>query len=339
MNALVLQQKIFEQIKERSSNKTAFAAELSQLLGLGTSAVYKRTRGDILLNLEELYLLANHYQISLDQFSLTTSGHTSFYFKALIEKPNTFQEYLQSINADIELLGQSQNPLMYYVSNDLPIFYYFLSPELLAFKLFIWARTIWEWSGFQKKKFDIQQMFRKYPLLKQEQVSWTAFQTIPSIEFWQKSILDHLLKQIRYYYHNDVFANKTDAFILCEQLHLLIQRIQEMALTENKSGTKEKQARRKKARKKFKLFQNEINNTNNIVLIQSKDINAVYTTFDSPNFQVSSDPSMLLYSKGWFERIQKRSRLISGSEGNCLHFFNDLRKRIKKTERELKKKQ
>ncbi len=337
MNILVFQQKIFELIKEKSANKTNFVADLSQLLGLGSSAVYKRIRGDIQLNIEELYLLAHHYQISLDQFFLKNSGHTMYYFKALEKKPKSLEDYLQSINTDMERLGQSQNPIIYYVSNDLPIFYYFLSPELLAFKLFIWARTIWEWPGFQRKKFDIYQMLQKYPVLKEEQISWTSYQAIPAIEFWKESILDHLLKQIEYYHDNNVFAKKTDAFILCEQLHLLIQRIQEMALKENKWSLQQNPPKNKKTRKKFKLYQNEINNTDNIVLIQSKDTNAVYTTFDSPNFQVTSNPAMLRYSKNWFERIRKRSRLISGSEGNCLLFFNGLKKRIRKTKTEMKK--
>lgn len=333
-NFPLLQKRIFEQILAKTLYKRSLVEELVNLLGISQSAAYKRIQGNVLLNLEELAKVGQHYQMSLDQLLVAPQGRAIFEFKALSQKPKSLEAYLQGLSDDLIALNKTSNPYLYYVSNDLPIFHYFLFPELLAFKLFIWGRTIWGWKGFQRKKFDLKKMLKDYPILVQPNFDLNIYQQIPSTEFWKEGILDHILTQVKYYQQNGVFAKTDDALVLCNQLKFLTQSLKEMALKETKALNDTIPTKSKRKEKNFHLFQNEISNTNNIILIQSREINWVYTTFDSPNYMVSKEPGLVSYTKDWFEKIQKRSKLISGSESSCLQFFNVLEEQILAVERE-----
>lgn len=49
----------------------------------------------------------------------------------------------------------------------------------------------------------------------------------------------------------------------------------------------------------------------------------------------SEDTVQLNYAADWLKRIQKRSRLISGSESNCIQFFGTLEEKIEQTKKHL----
>ncbi|HET9745330.1 MAG TPA: helix-turn-helix domain-containing protein, partial [Chitinophagaceae bacterium] len=94
MNINEIQQQLFQLIKTRLPADASVADEVAKLLDISTDSAYRRMRGEKQVTFEEVYILANHFRVSLDQLMGIATGGFLFQGNIVNEKTYTFEQYL-----------------------------------------------------------------------------------------------------------------------------------------------------------------------------------------------------------------------------------------------------
>jgi len=319
-----LQNYLFDTVLGKYPKKSDAISALSDLLGVGSDAVYRRVRGDSDLTPKEIGLIANKFKISVDSHIFNETDHISFQFNPFVKIIKTFDDYLDDIHGDVRALGSIPDVMIYYASSEIPIFYYIAEPELFSFKLYVWGRSIWNFDYLQKADFHFN-LISPSVLEKAKEV-WRLYRMQSSTEMWSLNIVDNTLNQIEYHFQTNSFKNRADAIHLCDRLVSLTRNLELMA----QQGSKvDSSAKINNGGNNFTLYHNEIIYTNNTILVDSPHFKSVYSTFGNPNFLKSSDLRLFNYTQKWFNDVIAKSTQISlHGEKNRKWFFDRLYRRI-----------
>ncbi len=313
---------------ERLQQKGITAHDLANTLHLGLGAVYKRLKGETLLDLAEIALLAEQYNLSLDSIFQPDKGKVTFEFPAMRQSITQLEQYLSSILDLIQWAQRLPGVEIYYSTAEIPIFHYLHFPELSAFKLYMWNRTTWELPEWEDKLFNPDSFLENRRITHLREAIIAGYNRVPSMEFWPVSLLDNTLNAIDYCAESAAFARPGEAQLLRKQLEQLVQHQKEMAKAGLKflpGGQPEPGAGA------FTLYHNEIAHTNITVLLDWEKGSMAFATFDNPNFMHTTDPEFTRYAAGWFAKLRKRSLLISKEgEKHRNRYFNLLFKHIEK---------
>ena len=313
-----IQLALFERIQQTGAS----TQDLAKALKLGVGAVYKRLKGETLLNIYELALLAEKYKLSLDGLLHPESSKVAFEFPAMRQPITQLEQYLSSL---LDLLSWAQtlpNVQFYYSTAEIPIFHYLHFPELCAFKLYMWNRTTWELPEWDDKQFSTEVFNQNRRLQHLREAITVGYNCLPSTELWPTSILNNTLNAINYCEESGAFAEPADVMLLREQIKQMVQHQKDMA----KAGLKfNPGAQPDSSSGAFTLYHNEIAHTNITVLLEWDKGRMAFATFDNPNFMHTTDPEFTAYAAGWFTKLRKRALLISKEgEKHRDRFFNQL---------------
>lgn len=290
--------------------------EISKLLDLHPDRIYKRLRGDALLTPEEIEKIVLKYKISVDTYFFKDTDMVSFQFNPFIKTIKNFDDYINELNNAVTPLSELKGITLHSSSSDLPLFYFLSSPALFSFKMFEWARSVWNFEHIQKEKFSLH-LISPSTHEKAREI-WELYREQNTVEMWSLNILDSTLNQIEFYYFTKLLRGKKDALKLCEALFDLVSNL-ELMVTEGKKITKGNLSK-----ERFKLYHNEINYTNNTILIESDTIDIVYCNFVIPDYLRTTDERIVKYTQNWFNDIISKSTEISsqGKKGRQYFFEN-----------------
>ncbi len=301
---LEIQLALFKHIQENGDR----AHEIAKILNLGSGAVYKRLKGETLLNLSEIALLTQHYNILLDSLFQPEKAKVTFEFAPLLHPVTHLEQFLTEIRDLFVRLARLPGVRMYYSTTEIPFFHYLFYPELTAFKLYMWNRTIWELPEWEDKPFNFN-IITANPRLQKLCAELTGiYCSIPSTEFWPSTLLNNTMNAVKYCTDSGAFEEKHAAGLLREQIESLILHQREMA----KSGLKFRPLEKPgPAAAEFVLYHNEITHTNNTIMVEWDKGRTVFATFDNPNYMVTSQPDFGDYASHWFFKQRKRALLIA----------------------------
>jgi len=312
-----------KKILEQYSNKSIAVNELCNILDLGRDSVYRRLRGETILNPDEMMKLALAHKISIDQLMEIEQNDVMFTFNAFSQKINHTGNYMDNLINLLTQLGMTVRSEVWYASSEIPIFYQALVPEVFSFKLYVWARTVWNLDYFQGKPFDFEiipaDSRLKYPLL------FNHYKMLPSVELWSSGIFDNTISQIEYHIETNMFAKPKDALVLVEGLKTICDHMRNMA----KEGRKYSPGTSIENGTELQLYHNEMVYTNNTILFLSKNVNLLFSTICNPDFIMSKDDRMIRYMQGWFDSVIRKSILISKvNEKERSKFFDRVMKKL-----------
>ena len=126
MDSYDLQRKIFELIEQRSPNPKDIKDELATILNISKGAVYKRINGTTAITIADLAILMEKYGLSFDKLINPSKQVIKFHFPQLEKKITSFFDYTHTFKAAVDTFASLPNPKIYYPTNELPFFYYFL---------------------------------------------------------------------------------------------------------------------------------------------------------------------------------------------------------------------
>ena len=126
MNVNELQQQVFLAIKGKLKGNASVADEIAGLLDISSDSAYRRMRGEKSITLEELYKIATHYNISLDQLMNTHDGAIMFQGKFVDKNNFRFEEYMTSLIQNLAYVNSFKQKEFYYSCKDLPVFHHFV---------------------------------------------------------------------------------------------------------------------------------------------------------------------------------------------------------------------
>jgi hypothetical protein len=323
MDEKTIQTLLFKRIEAKVGTHKNMAKEVATILGIGSNVIYDRLSGKKSLSIEEMYKLALHYRLSLDD--LIHPDATGFRLRSQLGQPRSFEEYLSAIATDISLLNRLlPNCRLHYAASDLTFFYYLLEENLILFKLYIWGRTVWDIEQYQQQRFSFISLRQPRLMQQLEQIS-TAYDAFPTTEYWHTNMLDTTLNQIRYCLMCNLFAQPSDALVILKSLYGLLNKMEEMARTERKGG--------KNGKGESKIYFNEMMQNPAIILVDSPEFKAVYSVYDSPNFMISYTTNTINNTTFYLKRIEKHSFRLS-EEQHCNRFFEAMRDKIHNAELE-----
>ncbi len=319
-----LQQELFKAIKNKTGEAVNVAEEIAQLLDISTDSAYRRMRGEKTLSIDELQVLCNHYQVSLDQFMSIQSKGILFQGQYLDKNSFRFEEYVTSMMHNMAYMNSFKEKTFYYLCKDLPIFHQYHLREIAAFKWFFYLKTYFHFPGFEKKKFR----FADHPdeLFEVEQKILALYNQIPSVEIWNLENMNIFFRQIEFYRDGKVFESDKDVYILYEALEKLWAHLEEQASLGYKFTYGDPE---RKATGDFKMYFNEVLLGDNNMLVELDGTRMAYVSHTTINFMLTKDTG---FTGNMYQHIQnqmKRSTLISEvSEKERARFFRIIREKI-----------
>lgn len=312
-------------VKEVVPPNHSFVDELADLLQVSNDSAYRRIRGETALSIDEVVTLCNHYKISFDSFSKQNRGSVTFNCNSLDNQESSLQNYLSGILNDLRKIQSFDQKEIIYAAEDIPIFHNFAFPELTAFKLFYWNRSMLNVSSVENSKFDFSAINNDFVSMVKQ--IYETYIEIPSVEIWTEETVSSLIKQIQFYWDSGLFKNKADALLVVEQIGLMLQQIEKQAAASSK-----------KSENNFTLYNSELMIGNNTILVTMNTVKASYLSYHSFNSMITTNLNFCNETEGWLKNLIKKSTLLSGvSEKQRYQFFNKKQEIVKKLKEHISK--
>lgn len=319
-----LQTYLFDEIKARHfKSRSDMIEALMVLFNVRNDAIYRRLRGETALTPDEISLLAQTYNVSLDSFVFQRSDALFFTFNPFMRTVKTSEDFLEGIHQDVAMLNRLPNVHIYNAWAEIPFFFYMFFPRIFSFKMYVYGRTIWEIDYLQKRPYDFEVI--PLPVIQKSEDILKLYRALPTTELWSLNIMDNTLNQIEYHANGGGFKNPKDALILCQDMTKLADHMEVMAVHGKKFGLGGKPEISSGGA--FTMYHNEMIYTSNTIFVTSSVGRAIYTTYGNPNFLKTTDERMCDYTAKWFSNIVSKSLNMQNERGRK-YYFDRLRKRV-----------
>ena len=326
MNSTDLQQVFFATLKSVVPSNISMVDEIAAILNIGYDSVYRRIRGEKPITLGELKILCDHFHISLDQ--VLQLNNDSVVFQAPgINNDVDFMGYLNGILSEFKHFNSFENKEMFYLSKDLPMWHFFLFPEIAAFKVFCWLKTIQNHPEYQHKLFSLEK-FPFHDFYKTGQQILNEYNKMPSLELWSYETINSTFNQIRYYRDAHLFENPNDLDVVLDSLKRMLNHLK----NEAEEGVKYLPGVSAVAAKaSHKVYINEVLLGNNTILLTLDGQQFCYINYNGLNYFKTRDVRFTTRSMQHFNTLVSRSTHISGTgEKYRNKYFSWLEEKINK---------
>jgi len=303
----IIQQNLFTTLSNHNTKEHSVVYTLMDLLGIKKGAAYKRMNGSTKMSIDEVLAVTDHYNLSLDAV-FGREKHINFYHPFLHKEKsdlNVFVDQYKKFFSPLEKLPPSEEVSLSYLSNELPIFYYFGHKYILNFMIAVWRHLHWDDVSLKIEDASIYEDIGKD--IRQSIVK--SYYKRNVTEIWNSNMLNNLYQQILFCISIRAFDNSKLIKLLINDIANLLQHLREVCNTGKKSikGDKVEEGN-------LKIYLNEFGNYLNILQFHSPSVKSTFIGYDYPQFIVSHNQPFYNFSKDWIERLKKRSVLIS-SEG------------------------
>ncbi len=318
MSANSIQSTFLEEVRKRVPTNIAFADDLAEILSISRDSAYRRIRNETVLSLDEVSAICTHYKISLDEIISPSSEIVSFHNRFVTENDFTFEKWLKFINGNLDMLGTFAKKEMIISAKDVPIFYYFHTPELCAFKMFFWMKSVLRYQLYQAETFRPELVPRE--LLALGKKINEKFTSMERTELWSDDTIHASLRQIEFYYECGFFNSALQGQNLCDELLNSIREIRECATI----------GQNQNANTPYNLFKNEILIADNTFLFKMGDKRAVFINHNTLNVLSTTQESFCAQTENYLRNLLNKATKISGTgEKERIKFFNTIEEKIK----------
>lgn len=322
-----VQDVFIQKLKESLPPSIGIAEEIAELLGVSIDSAYRRIRGETDLSINEIHLITKKYGISLDNIFSNLGDTVTFTYTKLTDSEANFEKYLKRLHSHLKSLHAFPEKKMFYVAEELPIFYSFFNKKLTEFKLFYWQRSVLNIPNLQSQKFEFGAINKE--LVELAHNCYKEYKKIPSVEIWTVETIFTVTRQIEYYLESGVFKNKKDALELIEQVKEMAAHLQECAENSRKEKSDKDET--------YQLYNSEVVLGTNCIYVQSGEVNHAYISFNTMNSLTTNNLEFCDETEHWIKNIIRKSTLISGvAEKQRYQFFSKMNKHIEESEEKIR---
>jgi len=312
-----IQPLFLEQVKSRLPESASFPDELAEVLHISRDSAYRRIRGETLLSLGEVRTICNHYRLSLDSLLAVTNDFISFNHRAINATTFTFGDWLKSVMKNLEMIYQFPQRELIYCAKDLPMFHYFLFPELAAFKMYFWMKVYHRYEKYEGVNFDTKTIPAEY-LATGERIK-ELYTLIPSTEIWSDEIANISIRQIEFSEESG-FISSAQATLLYDCCYQLLEKLKKFATAGSKNGKDNN----------FFLYKNDILIADTTLLFKMGDKRVTYLTYNTMNILTTSEETFCQNMENYMTNLVNKSVLISQTgERERNKFFNRIVDKVK----------
>ena len=315
----------FQHIKSILAPHISFVDEMASLLDISNDSAYRRIRGEKPISLDEMHELANHFRISIDQFLHIKSG--SYIFSGELSPPGdyVFEKWMESVLNQIKMINSFKHKHIYYLAKDVPIMQQFMAPELLAFKSFLWRRSILDYENMKGMKFSLKETNTEHIELGRQIME--IYNQVPTTEIWNLESINSTIRQIEFYREANMFESEEDVKKIYDSLLKLINHLEEQA----EAGVKFKIGEKPNAASvPYNLLWNDLVLGDNTILVELDERKITFLNHSVINFVHTTDERFNSYMNSTIQNLIKRSTQLSNvGEKDRYRFFNRLRDKMK----------
>ncbi|MDN3659308.1 hypothetical protein QWZ08_26925 [Ferruginibacter paludis] len=323
MDANQTQQLFFNHIKSKLPLHLSFVDEVAELLNISNDSAYRRIRGEKPIGLDEVQMLCNKYQISLDQL-LQIQSNTVIFSGNKFDNNFGLYQYLQDICNNLELFKKMEQPHIFYYNKDVPVFHYMQFPELSAFKFFFWKRTLIGYPELAKQQFTGEES--SIDILETAKKIIEHYIEIPSTEIWNEESVHVTIRQIEWYRQSNIFASKHILLKVYLQLEELLNHIELQAETGKKFLYNQSVS---SVSAPYDVYINECLIGDNTIFVKAGERQITFLNHNGLNFIGTQDKNFCDYTfKNIHNIIRKSSHISVIGEKERSMFFNTLRGKI-----------
>ncbi len=303
------------QIRNKLADNISFADELAELLHVSRDSAYRRIRGETVLSLDEVKKLYEHYGLSIDAIISPDSNMVLINHQP-VDFTYSIKEWLKSLIQNLRVAKSSTDLELIYAAKDIPIFHYFAFPELAAFKLFVWSKSVIKDPLYEHLLYSPELVPKE--ILAEAAIASELYASIPTTEIWSDEVINGTLKQIEFYQDCKYFSNQEIPNQLYALLLDLINKIRE-EVTEGK----------KSAGGMFELYQNEILIADNTIFANIHHQPMVYLNLNTMDLLTTQQASFCEKTETYLRNLMKNSNLISATaEKERNRFFHKIEEKI-----------
>jgi hypothetical protein len=311
---LNIQNFFINKFKEVLPPSVGLAEEMADVLEVSIDSAYRRIRGETELTIEEVYKLTKKYAISVDEVFSNRSDTVTFSYTKLTDSSKNFENYLARILSHLKTINRFDNKKMYYVAEEMPMFYGFSSKKLADFKLFYWQRSVLNIADYQQKKFEYGIISENLTMIANE--CFKEYMAIPSVEIWTDETVLTNIKQIRFYYDSGIIT-PVQAIELLEENRKIIDVIFQNAQTGRKNISDKNET--------YMLYNSDVVLGTNCIYVMMGDSRYSYISFNTMNSLTTNNPEFCEETEHWMRNLERKSTLISGiSEKQRYQFFTKM---------------
>lgn len=323
--SLSIQLELFQHIKSSIPQHSSLVDEISDTLDLSMDSAYRRIRGEKLLDVEELSILSQKYNLSLDKiFSLESS---SFLFQGRLHTyhEDAFSNWMEDVYTQLSMVSSFSKRHVYFLVKDMPPFHHYYHPLLAGFKFFFWMKSILYYEKLKNEKFSFEKSdFSTYQEITQKILK--TYNKVPTSEIWNEEGLHTTLKQIEVYHEMGIISSPELTCQLYQCVLEVIDHLEKMAESGKKSMLGHSPTPESAD---FRFYVNEIVLGDNTFVAEIGEGKVTYLNHSVLYFVASSDKKFNDSMYRNLENLMKKSTLISGTgEKERKQFFNKLRKKV-----------
>ena len=324
-----LQQTLFQQIKSVLPPHLSIVDAVADLLMLSTDSAYRRIRGEKPLSLEETQKLCATFKISLDALLHLQTDSFIFSGKLADSQNFVFEKWMEAVLQQVQFMSSFPQKQMYYVAKDVPLMQQFLIPELIAFKSFLWRKSILHYDEMKGIQFSINDINPEHLQLANKIVE--AYNAVSSTDIWNIESINSTITQIEFYRDSGFFATPDDVLHLYKVVIDLIDHLEKQAESGTKFCVGGKPLQNAGS---YHLFNNELVLGHNTILAVLGSTKVTYLNHSTINFISTTDERFNNYMFDAIQNLIKKSMQLSVvGEKERVKFFNCIREKLKKAAR------
>jgi len=165
--------------------------------------------------------------LSLDSILNVKNQNVIFNCIPLDSQNFKVKDWIGLVLHNIKEICSMNEPEIIYAAKDVPVFHYFQLPEIAAFKVFFWEKTLFQFPGYEEKMFRLDDADPE--MIKTGQQSLVYANKVPTKEIWNLDTFNIMLRQIEYYWVSGFFEKNDDVLNLVDKVEKWIQHIQKQA--------------------------------------------------------------------------------------------------------------
>lgn len=317
MNNGSIQSAFLDQIRQRLKPAVSFADELSETLQISRDSAYRRIRGETVLSLDEVSTLSKKYSVSVDSLFTTNSQNVFFHNRSVHPEKFPFDSWLKSICFNLQELQQFPDKKLYFFAKDIPIFYYFNSPTMSAFKMFFWMTTVMKMQEYNGVPFTPKLVPREYLSIGEK--IFTLYVRTPRVEIWSEETLNVTLRQIEFYFECGFLEDNNLALQLCEEYLSIVRHIKSLAA----------RGYHETPDQCLQLYKNDLLIADNSILFKMGEKRAVFLPNNTMNILSTTNDQFCRETEDYLLNLTSKSVLISTTgERERNKFFNQMESKI-----------
>lgn len=305
-------------IKQALPSGIGLAEEMADMLDVSIDSAYRRIRGETDLTIDEIYKISKRFNISVDEVFGNQSDTVTFGYTKLTDSADNFESYLNRIINNLKTITKFGNGSIYYVAEEMPMFYSFYSKKMAEFKLFYWQRSVLNIPDYQKVKFNWGILPER--LVDNAHASFKEYLAIPGSEVWSDETIFTGLKQIKFYFDSGIIS-KEQALDLLGDYRKVVEMIHKNAETGRKNVSDKNET--------YALYSSEVMLGTNCIYVKMGETRYSYISFNTMNSLTTNNPEFCEETEHWIKNLEKKSTLISGvAEKQRYQFFSKMYKHI-----------